>query len=141
MEINVDDKADGLLHTLFQAGDPNFTSKIVESRNAQKVEQAYRTLAAGDIEQFGALPADDISFDVSGSKANPFAGKTQGRAQVIETPAKNFALVENQCPIIETVVAQGDTVVVIGNEQGTARPPARPIMPIGSSYSPSKTME
>ena len=58
----------------------------------------------------------------------PGAEKPRGRSpptQVIEATRQNFALVEEQRPEIQSVVAQGDTVVVLGRETGRFRPTGR----------------
>ena len=44
---------------------------------------------------------------------------------MIETTRNNFAQVEEQRPETQSVVAQGDTVVVVGREQGRFRPTGR----------------
>lgn len=47
----------------------------------------------------------------------------RGRAEVIQ---RNFALLEDQHPTIETVVAQGEQVVFVGREKGRVRATGRP---------------
>jgi ketosteroid isomerase-like protein len=118
MGINVDQQFFDSFHTAFQQGDTNFASKSEEADNIRLVEQMYRLIAQSDFEALGETLADDVVFEVVGSLGNPLVGYAQGRKQVVEAPRKNFQLLEDQKPEIQTVVAQGDTVVVMARERG-----------------------
>ena len=91
----------------------------------RRIEAVFETLARQDYESLNDLLADDVVLEIIGSPATPMAGLTQGRRQVIETTRNNFALVEEQQPEIQSVVAQGNTVVVVAREQGLFRPTGR----------------
>lgn len=73
----------------------------------------------------GGVLADEITLEIVGSPDTPMAGSTQGRQQVIEPLENNFAQVEEQQPEIQSVVAQGNTVVVIRRVRGRFRPTGR----------------
>jgi ketosteroid isomerase-like protein len=106
------------LHAAFQSGDINITDKSAEAENVHHVEELYRIITQQDFEALGEILTDDVVLEIVGSSDNPVAGKAQGRQQVIETTRRNFALLADQKPEIETVVAQGDTVVVVARERG-----------------------
>lgn len=118
MGINVDQQFFDSFHTAFQHGDTNVASKSGEADNTRLVEQMYRLIAQSDFKALGGMLADDVVFEVVGSLGNPLVGYTKGRNQVVEAARKNFHLLEDQKPEIQTVVAQGDTVVVMARERG-----------------------
>lgn len=64
----------------------------------------------------GDLLAEDVTFEVVGPASTPMAGRAEGRERVIEAARVNFAQIEDQRPETLSVVAQGDTVVVLGRE-------------------------
>ncbi|HEX8141442.1 MAG TPA: nuclear transport factor 2 family protein [Pyrinomonadaceae bacterium] len=109
----------------FHEGDENVTHKLEETENVRCVEEVLRIIARKDFDALNDILADDVTFEIIGTSATPLAGITKGRQQVIETARNNFAQVEEQRPEIQSVVAQGNTVVVIGREQGRFRPTGR----------------
>ncbi|HEX4609588.1 MAG TPA: nuclear transport factor 2 family protein [Urbifossiella sp.] len=56
----------------------------------------------------------------------PFAGSWSGKELVLGAIRDNFSLVEDQHPVVESVVAQGDSVVVLFDESGRVRATDRP---------------
>lgn len=122
MGLNIDQQFFDTFEAAFQEGDTNLASKSEEAGNVHQVEQLYRILAQGDFTALGELLADDVVFEIIGSSANPFAGYAKGRQQVIDAARHNFSLLEDQQPQIESVVAQGDTVVVMARERGRFAP-------------------
>jgi ketosteroid isomerase-like protein len=113
------------LRPAFEAGDACLESKAVEGANVACVEQVLRALADQDYTAVGALMADDVEFEIIGSAPLPMAGRTRGRDSVLEALRANFALVEQQRPQIEAVVAQGDSVVIVAREEGRFKPTGR----------------
>ncbi len=109
----------------FREGDANVEEKREESGNISLVEQIYRAIAGGDFDSLGDIMAEDVTLEIIGPPSGPFSGKYQGRAQVIETSRRNFSQVEAQRPEILSVIAQGNTVVVVGRESGKFRPTGR----------------
>jgi ketosteroid isomerase-like protein len=122
MGINVGQQFFDSFYIAFQQGDTNLASKSAEADNIRLVERIYRLIAQSDFEALGDTLADDVVFEVVGSPANPLVGCAQGRDQVVEVVRKNFQLLEDQKPEIQSVVAQGDTVVVMARESGRFAP-------------------
>lgn len=114
----IDSRFFGSLHAAFRDGDGNIDSKREEAENVSRVEQIIQLIVRGDFAALEGLFADDVVLDIIGSADNPIAGKWQGRQQVIDATRRNFSLLEDQKPEIESVVAQGNTVVVVAREQG-----------------------
>ncbi|HEX8174974.1 MAG TPA: nuclear transport factor 2 family protein [Pyrinomonadaceae bacterium] len=109
----------------FREGDDNVANKLEEAANVRRVEEVFRLIARKDFKALDDILADDVTLEIVGSPSTPMAGLTQGRQQVIETLENNFAQVEEQQPEIQSVVAQGNTVVVIGRDKGRFRPTGR----------------
>jgi uncharacterized protein len=109
----------------FHEGDENIVNKLEEAENVRRVEDVFRIIARRDFDALNDILAEDVTLEIIGSPTTPMAGLTQGRQQVIEAARNNFAQVEEQRPEIQSVVAQGDMVVVLGREQGRFRPTGR----------------
>ena len=106
------------LENAFHEGDPHATHKTAEKGNVKFLQEQYRALVRGDVAAFAAALADDVELDVIGGPDLPFAGRWKGRDEVLKAIARNFSLLEDQQPEVESVVAQGDTVVVFARERG-----------------------
>lgn len=110
------------LQAAFREGDENIESKSEETENVRRVEEFFRSIADGDFEALAEIFADDITMEIVGSDSMPMTCLVRGRKQVIETLRNNFAQVEQQREEIHSVIAQGNTVVVVGRERGRFRP-------------------
>jgi ketosteroid isomerase-like protein len=106
------------LENAFHEGDPHATHKTAEKDNVKFLQEQYRALVRGDVAAFAAALAGDVELDVFGGPDLPFAGRWKGRDEVLKAIARNFSLLEDQQPEVESVVAQGDTVVVFARERG-----------------------
>ena len=110
----------------FAEDDDNAAAKVVESTNIGRMQEQYRAIAHGDFAAFLDTLADDISmeFVVRRMCRSPAAGEAATRrARPCEN---NFAQVEDQQPEIQSVVAEGDIVVVVAYERGRHRQSGRP---------------
>ena len=105
----------------FRHGDPEHAAKRAEQENVRLLQEQYRAIGQGDKEGFASLLAEDVEFEVLGPPEVPFLGRWQGRQAVTEAVWRNFALLEDQRPEVCSVVAQGDTVVVVLRERGRVR--------------------
>jgi uncharacterized protein len=87
-----------------------------EERNTAPVKQGYEAYGRGDIAALLALLDDQINWRTAGPPEIPFAGIRKGTAQV----AQFFELVNEVADTIQfdarQFVAQGDQVVVLGDE-------------------------
>jgi ketosteroid isomerase-like protein len=125
MSQTIDPRFIDSFQAAFQEDDENVANKLQEAENVRRVEGVFRIIARKDFDALNDILAEDVSLEIIGSPTTPMAGLTQGRHQVIEATRNNFAQVEDQRPEIQSVVAQGDTVVVLGREQGRFRPTGR----------------
>ena len=115
---------DRLRHA-FAEDDDNSAAKVVESTNIGRVKEQYRAIVRGEFAAFLDNLADDIDMEFVGPPHVPFAGGWRGRHQAGEAVRNNFAQVEDQQPEIQSVVAQGDIVVVVAYERGRLRQSGR----------------
>jgi uncharacterized protein len=113
------------LQAAFHEGDENVAEKSKEAENVRRVEEVFRIIANKDFDSLKNFLAEDVTLEIIGSPSTPWAGFTQGREKVIEQIRNNFAQIEEQQEEIRTVVAQGDTVIIVGREQGRFRPTGR----------------
>ncbi len=113
----------GRLTTAFHDGDSQAAHKQLERYNVERLMQFYAAVARHDFSAAAAFLADNVSLEILG--AIPFAGEWNGRDQVSAAIQANFALVDEQQPEIQSVTAQGDTVVVVARELGLYKPTAR----------------
>lgn len=109
------------MHDAFLEGDPQALTKQMEADNVRRMQTIYRAIARGDYAEALADAVDDIDLEIVAPPGHPFAGRWRGKAEVQEAIRRNFALVEDQRPEIQTLAAQGDTVVVVARERGRLR--------------------
>jgi uncharacterized protein len=109
------------LHASFLKGDDDAATKQTELQQVRLLQQMYQAIGQGDWPAFAGLLHDDVEFEIDCVPSLPMRGKWSGRAQVAEAAMRNFGMLEQQVPEIESVIAQGDTVVVLGRERGNMR--------------------
>jgi len=98
-----------------------------EEKNVELIKNVYTSIGQGDIPKVLSMMSDDVEIRLPGPSAIPFSGTYRGHEGF-----KKFAtrLVENidwearEMEVLE-FIAQGDRVVVLGNEHLTARPTGR----------------
>lgn len=98
----------------FAADDP---TKSLEAENVACVQAFYRAVAQGAYEEVGAYLAPDITFEILGGQNLPSTG-TAGRESVMEQIQANFEAINSDEAEIETMVAQGDTILAIARNRG-----------------------
>lgn len=102
----------------FRQGDANVDAKTEEANNILRLAKLYHAIAYHDFDALGELLTTDAVLEIIGAAGVPFVGHHEGREQVVEAARRNFSSVEEQHPEILTVVAQGNTVIVVGRERG-----------------------
>ena len=96
-----------------------------DQTNTDVVRQAYEAFGRGDIAAVLDLLTDDVDWTLQGPSAIPWAGTRRGR----EAVAEFFSLIGENLEFERfeprEFVAQGDTVVVLGDERSVVRPTGR----------------
>ena len=109
------------IEVLFRSGDPKANEKVEEASNIQLIQNLIMAIGRDDLTAVGEMLADDVRLEILGPDELPFIRKAKGRAQMLEAIQKNFGAVQDQRPMIEAVIAQGDTVIVMMGEEGEVR--------------------
>ena len=74
-----------------------------------------------DLTAVGEMLADEVRLEILGPDELPFIREAKGRAQMLEAIKENFGAVQDQRPKIKAVIAQGDKVMVMLEEEGAVR--------------------
>ncbi len=78
---------------------------------------AFQAIIQGNYEAFGENVTEDVELNISGFGS--MDGSWRGRDDVIAATRKNFALVGEQKPEIESMISEGDRIAVLLREKGT----------------------
>jgi ketosteroid isomerase-like protein len=85
---------------------------------------AFDAIIRGDFEAFAASVTDDVELNISGFGA--LDGAWRGRAEVVAATRKNFALLGEQKPEIESIISEGDRTAVLLRESGIFKSNGQP---------------
>ena len=96
-----------------------------EQTNAEVIRQAYEAFGRGDIPTVLGVLADDVDWTLQGPSAIPWAGPRRGREAVGEFFSLLGENLEFERFEPREFVAQGDTVVVLGDERSVVKPTGR----------------
>lgn len=113
------------LQPAFETGDAKAAEKTAERENVDQIRRMYESIRDGDYAAFQAFLAEDVELEMAGPPECPIAGRWKGRDQVLEATARNYGQLEDQRPEVTSVLAQGDTVAVMGRERGRIRATGR----------------
>jgi ketosteroid isomerase-like protein len=78
---------------------------------------AFQAIIQGNFEAFGESVTEDVELNISGFGS--MDGSWRGRAEVVAATRRNFALVGEQKPEIESMISEGDRIAVLLREKGT----------------------
>ena len=109
------------LDTACAEADPGAGARTTELANLSVLKRVYAAIFAGDLAVWRSLCQPDMRLEIVGTPAVPFVGTWTGLESVISATQRNFALLEQQSVQMESVVAQGDKLVVIAQEAGIYR--------------------
>ncbi len=102
----------------FAQGDPDAQSKGLEMRNVAAVKAMVEAVARDDYDVLSRLVSDSVTLQILAPPDVPFIRNAEGAPAFLETVRRNFAMLEEQNPVLLSIVAQGDAVVCIVREQG-----------------------
>jgi ketosteroid isomerase-like protein len=109
------------IERLFRSGDSKASEKLEETSNIRLIQNLIMAIGLDDLVAVGELLAENVSLEILGPAEMPFIRKAKGREQMLEVIKQNFGAVQDQRPNISAVIAQGDTVVVMLEEEGEVR--------------------
>ena len=96
-----------------------------EQTNTDVVRQAYEAFGSGDIPAMLELLTDDVEFTMQGPPVLPYAGTHRGREGVAEFFSLLGENLEFERFEPREFVAQGDTVVVLGDDRSIVKSTGR----------------
>ena len=85
------------------------------------VKAQIEAIARGDIDAVLAQAHPDVQLDIFAPPDFDWVRHAQGTEAVRGAIAQNFSAVEDQRPEIVTVVVHGDTVILMGHEEGRVK--------------------
>jgi uncharacterized protein len=85
---------------------------------------AFDAIIQGDFDAFGQAVTDDVELNIRG--LGELDGSWRGRDEVVAATRKNFALLAEQKPEIESMIAQGDSIAVLLRESGIFKSNGQP---------------
>ena len=88
---------------------------MAEQENSAVVRGLYESFKAGDIDAMLGTMAEDIEWQLPEIAGVPFSGKRQGHASIREFFASVAEMQDVEEMELDTVIAQGDAVVVLGH--------------------------
>lgn len=98
--------------------DPRADEKTIESRNLACLQNLYRAIGQRDFDAVRSCLTPDTTFRIIG--AHPFPStETSGVDAVADEIQRNFAMLRPSEIRVETLVAQGNLLLVIARDRGT----------------------
>lgn len=111
----------GRLQSCFHEGDPGAEARTLEKSCLEALVGNYRAIGSGDFVGAVASLHGDVEMEIYGPPGTPFVGRWKGLKAVAKAMQANFAQVELQDVEIESVAAQGDSLVLLAHEVGRFR--------------------
>lgn len=87
---------------------------MAEQENSEVIRSVYESFRAGDIDAMLGSMTEDVEWQLPEIAGVPFSGRRQGHARVREFFAGVAEMQDVDVMELNTIVAQGDTVVVLG---------------------------
>ena len=103
---------------LFVEGDPDARIKSLEMRNVGTVKAMVEAIARDDFEAIARVVDDGVKLQILAPPDVPFIRSAEGAPAFVDAVRRNFTMLEAQTPVVLSIVAQGEAVVVILREQG-----------------------
>jgi ketosteroid isomerase-like protein len=108
---------------------PEYTDRLLRMTSSAATENitdpqtvlhaSFDAIIQGNFEAFGDLVADDVELSVCGFGL--MDGTWRGRDDVVAATRRNFGLVANQKPEVESIICQGDRIAVLLRESGVLK--------------------
>jgi len=103
---------------VFAKGDPEARSRSLEKHNVAAVKAMVEAVARDDYDALSRAVAADVRLQILAPPDVPFIRNAEGALAFVDAVRRNFAMLEQQKPVVLSIVAQGEAVVCIVREQG-----------------------
>jgi ketosteroid isomerase-like protein len=114
--------------------DNEYSDRLLRTTSAAAIEEssalhgtlhaAFDAIVQGDFDAFGAAITDDAELNIRGF--GELDGSWRGRDAVIAATRKNFGMLDQQRPEIESIISQGDRIAVLLRERGVFKSNGQP---------------
>jgi ketosteroid isomerase-like protein len=108
----------GTYESAFADADPDASRKTLEQHNVAAVKAMVEAVARDDYDALSRLVAQDVKLQILAPPDVPFVRTAEGAPAFVDAVRRNFAMLEEQKPVVLSIVAQGEAVVCILREQG-----------------------
>jgi ketosteroid isomerase-like protein len=105
----------------FAREDADVASKGAEQQNIECLKRFFSALARGEFEAAFVLMTDDAEYSMYAGGAIPFQMSGRGRVAVQTGVRNNYSAIAFDDVEIDSLIAQGDVVVVIARQRGRWR--------------------
>jgi ketosteroid isomerase-like protein len=109
--------------------DPEYKDRFLETTSKAATEDvnhpqtvlnaAFDAVIQGDFSRFGEFITDDVELTICGF--SPMDGTWRGHDEVVAATRKNFALLGDQKPEIESMITDREHVAVLVRERGVLK--------------------
>ncbi len=106
---------------LFREHDPEPGPRELERRRIESIQAIYGCLFCGEFSRWNEFCWSDVELQLLGPASIPITGSWKGLDEILAAMRRNFAWLEQQNVTPQTVVAQGNLVVVVAHEIGIYR--------------------
>ncbi|MBX7173241.1 MAG: nuclear transport factor 2 family protein [Pyrinomonadaceae bacterium] len=118
MSLPIKTEFAGFVQAAFEKGDTNFSSKILEQENVSVLQRLYGALIRADLESFANQLSPEAEMKLYCPEKFKFIKRAIGRDEITKATVYNFSQVKEQETNLLSLVAQGNSIVVIGQEKG-----------------------
>lgn len=107
-----------LFQTAFEDGDKDFATKNFEQNNLHSLQKLFDVLLKGELDSFGACLSSEAEMEIFCPVEFRFIKRAKGSDEIKKATAHNFSILKDQQTNLLSVVAQGNTIICVGQEKG-----------------------
>ena len=121
MSLPIETKFAQFVQAAFEEGDAGFSGKVLEQENVSFLQGLYGALIQADLDSFADMISPDAEMELFCPREFGFIKRAQGKDTIVQAIVHNFSLLKDQETKLLSLVAQGDTVIIVGREKGKFR--------------------
>jgi hypothetical protein len=121
MSLPMESQFSQSLQTAFENGDGELANKQLEQENLSFLQKIIEALLRGDLDLFANYFSDSAEMEIFCPEQFGFIKRAKGRDEIKNAVAYNFSVLEDQQTELITVVAQGNEIILVGQEKGIFR--------------------
>jgi len=103
----------------FLEGDSAAAKKELERRNVERMGALVEALGRDDFEKVRTLVHDDVTLAIVAPEEVRFIREAEGVEAFVDVCRRNYAMLGEMNPVVQSVVAQGEVVLCILRDRGS----------------------